>query len=98
MTMNATCSDVTGLLNDYVDDALPSELRQGIGVHLDACAECAAALRHLRCTRRLLRRLPREPMPDPMKNKLLDALRSTRPNRSPQKPPGTRPDSPASDS
>jgi anti-sigma factor RsiW len=80
MTMSFTCSDVAKLLNDYIDGALPQHVRRGAEAHLQTCGECAAGLRDLRCTRRLLRRLPREPMPDVMKNTLLHALRSTRPH------------------
>lgn len=79
MMTELTCPQAAEHLNDYLDDALPHALRQGMAAHLGACARCSRALEDLRCTRRLLRSLPRETIPARLKSDLLDVLRRLRP-------------------
>jgi anti-sigma factor RsiW len=78
MSTMTTCREAAASLDDFVDGRLPLMRRQALASHVHECSTCTQALKHVRCTRRLLRRLPRERMPDPMKNSLLDELRISR--------------------
>lgn len=78
MQNGLNCAEAAERLHDYIDEALPPMLRQGLDLHLRRCDRCRRALIELRCTRRLLRSLPRASMPDAMKAELISALRHSR--------------------
>ncbi|MHB1169630.1 MAG: anti-sigma factor family protein [Longimicrobiales bacterium] len=68
------CSEVDGMLDAWLDDALPSDERQGLDAHLTTCDACRATVLALRWTqRRLAASFPR--MPPRMKQRLITELR-----------------------
>lgn len=52
-TMN--CRDGAALLMDYLEDALPADVRAAIDVHVAGCPRCIAFVRAYRETPRILR-------------------------------------------
>jgi predicted anti-sigma-YlaC factor YlaD len=50
---DVACKDVVELLTDYLEGALPSDLRRRIDEHLGACDGCTNALEQMRETIRL---------------------------------------------
>ncbi len=53
-----TCRDVSELVTDYLDHALPLRRRLSVRIHLLRCAACRNYLEQLRKTVRLLSRHP----------------------------------------
>jgi anti-sigma factor RsiW len=53
MTTEVTCREVTELLTDYLDDAIPAPERARLDAHLAECDGCSAALDQLRETIRV---------------------------------------------
>ena len=85
------CSEVSGLLDDYVDETASPLARTAVEHHLTSCERCRRLARERLCIRRLLRRLPREPMPAAMKQQLLAAFRSSPLPAVPPAPQRSRP-------
>ena len=65
-----TCRELIGVLDDYLDGALPSELVTELERHLAVCAPCRAYLATYRKTRELGARAADAPMPEEMKTRL----------------------------
>jgi anti-sigma factor RsiW len=58
-----TCRDGAALLMDYLEGALPDDVRSAIDTHLAACARCVAFVRAYRDTPRILRDATAAEMP-----------------------------------
>lgn len=69
------CKTAREGLTEYLENALPSDLRQGLEAHLDSCDACASFQNELERSIHLTSKLPAEEMPDHMKRTLLEALR-----------------------
>jgi hypothetical protein len=76
MSRLSSCAEVSGLLEDYIDETAPPLVRRVIQTHLDSCAGCRDAWRERMCVRQLLRQLPREGMPVLLRHRLLAACRN----------------------
>jgi anti-sigma factor RsiW len=70
-----SCRDVVELVTDYLEDALPPEVRLRVELHLAACPGCLAYLDQMRATVRLLGRLPEESLEPAMRARLVHAFR-----------------------
>ncbi len=60
-----TCSELSSLIDLYIDDSLPDEARLTIEKHLMGCAKCAHEVRGLEQGRRWLREAYSRGEPDP---------------------------------
>ncbi len=61
--MGFTCREVTELLIDYVENAMPLEQRLVLQHHICACPPCMVYLHTYQATIHLTHRLPEEPLP-----------------------------------
>jgi len=61
-----TCSELAGLLDDYVGRELAEERRATADGHLARCPSCVALLESYQITIQLTRRLPCHPLPSPL--------------------------------
>lgn len=69
------CRTLREGLTEYLENALPSSRRQGVEVHLAACAPCRTFLEQLRCAVGKAADLGGRPMPPNMKATLLSTFR-----------------------
>jgi predicted anti-sigma-YlaC factor YlaD len=70
-----TCQEAIGLLVDYLERALGSELLAALEAHLTDCEPCRAYLNTYRKTRDLTARSGAVDMPPELQNRLRDFLR-----------------------
>jgi predicted anti-sigma-YlaC factor YlaD len=70
-----TCQEAIGLLVDYLERALGSELLAALEAHLADCEPCRAYLNTYRKTRDLTARLGPVDIPPELQNRLRDFLR-----------------------
>lgn len=75
MTEQVACRHMREGLTEYLDDALPSERRQGLETHLASCPDCRRFFQQMWGVLDSSAALPREPMPAAMKRLLLKAFR-----------------------
>jgi predicted anti-sigma-YlaC factor YlaD len=71
-----TCHEVIELITDYLEDALPMDVRGRVEEHLSGCDGCSRYLDQMRETIRLTGMLTEEQVPEDQKAALLDAFRS----------------------
>ncbi len=64
------CPRIVGLLSDYLDGRLPSDVRADLDEHLAGCAECTAFVSTFRSTVSLLHSLEERDLPEPLRLKL----------------------------
>lgn len=72
-----TCRELIDVLDDYLDGALPDDLRADLERHLADCAPCRAYLSTYRKTRDLGAAATRAEMPADMRDRLRRFLRNT---------------------
>lgn len=65
-----TCRELIDVLDDYVDGALPGDLRVDLEHHLENCVPCRAYLATYRKTREIGAAAARLEMPDELKARL----------------------------
>ena len=65
-----TCQEMTLLLADYLDGAMPADDRQAMDHHLGACPPCEAFLRTYAATIRLTGMMPCDDMPEELEVRL----------------------------
>jgi anti-sigma factor RsiW len=70
-----SCRDLTELVTEYLEGALPLRDRLRFQLHLGMCTHCRAYLRQMRQTISVLGRLPDEPIPDAVRAELLRRFR-----------------------
>jgi anti-sigma factor RsiW len=70
-----TCHDVIELITDYLEDALPPDVRSRVESHLAGCDGCTGFLEQMRQTIRLTGMLAEEEIPEEQKRELLAAFR-----------------------
>ena len=78
MSEHIACGHAREGLTEYLEDALPSERRQGIETHLASCGRCQQLYDRFRHEAAVISRPPREAMPAKMKQALLRAFRDRR--------------------
>jgi predicted anti-sigma-YlaC factor YlaD len=71
-----TCHEVVELITDYLEDALPADVRGRVDEHLSMCEGCTRYLDQMRETIRLTGMLTEDQVPEEQKVALLDAFRS----------------------
>jgi anti-sigma factor RsiW len=64
------CTDLVGLLADYVEHQLPSEVHDELERHLARCPRCVAQLKTYESTVSLLRSIRDEDLPAELRCKL----------------------------
>ena len=70
MTSPKRCSDLVGLLADYVERQLPAAIHQDLEQHLAQCARCVAQLKTYESTMSLLHSIRDEDLPKELRCKL----------------------------
>ncbi len=76
-----TCQELTELITDYLEDALPAAERARFDEHLSNCRHCRAYLEQMRMTIRTLGRLTPDSLPPPAQAELLRRFRTWRAER-----------------
>ena len=72
--MRFTCREVTELLIDYIENALPLEQKRVLAQHICGCPPCSAYLQTYQATIMMTHRLPEEPLPAEFEKRLLAVL------------------------
>ncbi|MGE0397030.1 MAG: anti-sigma factor [Kofleriaceae bacterium] len=70
-----SCRDVTELVTDYVEGAMPYGERVSLWIHLAMCRHCRAYLRQYRDTIATLGHLPNDAPPPECRDELLRRFR-----------------------
>jgi anti-sigma factor RsiW len=70
-----TCKEVVELVTDYLEDALPADMRRRFDQHLSACDPCVVYLEQMRQTIATLGKLPEESVPQTAMDTLLHHFR-----------------------
>ena len=70
-----TCHEVVELVTDYLEGALPPEVRGRVKEHLALCDGCSTYLEQMRETIRLTGMIREEQIPEEEKQRLLEAFR-----------------------
>jgi anti-sigma factor RsiW len=78
MNADVVCASGVGLLMDYLEDALPVDVRHDLEVHVTGCPRCTAFVASYRETPRILREASAVTMPAGLEESLLRFLRSRR--------------------
>jgi anti-sigma factor RsiW len=68
--MTHHCSDLVGLLADYVEHQLPCDVQRDLEQHLAQCPRCIAQLKTYESTLSLLRSIRDEDLPKELRCKL----------------------------
>ena len=70
-----TCKEIVELVTDYIEGALPADLRARFDRHMSACDPCVVYLEQMRQTIATLGKLPEESVPQGVLDTLLDHFR-----------------------
>lgn len=68
--MKHRCTDIVGLLADYVEHQLPPEVHADLQQHLSKCPRCMAQLQTYQSTVSLLRSIREEDLPQELRLRL----------------------------
>jgi len=79
MKADVVCASGVDLLMDYLEDALPADVRADLEAHVAGCPRCAAFVASYRQTPAILRRATLAAMPAELAESLRDFLRRRRP-------------------
>jgi anti-sigma factor RsiW len=78
VTDRIVCASGVELLMDFLEDALPADLRADIEAHVASCARCTAFVASYRATPRILRAATLARLPEDLEESLLAFLRRRR--------------------
>ena len=78
MTDRIVCASGVELLMDYLEDAMPAELRADVEAHVASCARCTAFVASYLATPRILREATLASLPEDLEESLLAFLRRRR--------------------
>ena len=78
MTRDLACASGVDLLMDYLEDALPKDLRDRIESHVAACERCTAFVASYREAPRVVREAASFGMPPELEESLMVFLRGRR--------------------
>ena len=78
MTDRIVCASGVELLMDFLEDALPADLRAEIEAHVASCARCTAFVASYRATPRIFRAATLARLPEDLEESLLSFLRRRR--------------------
>jgi len=70
-----SCREIVEIVTDYLEDALPLDVRRRVELHLEACPGCLAYLDQMRETVRLLGRLREDALEPGVREELVHAFR-----------------------
>jgi anti-sigma factor RsiW len=73
------CRELVELITDYLEDALPADVRARFDAHLADCPGCVMAIEQFRTTILGLRGLDDDEIPAPVREGLLAAFRDWSP-------------------
>jgi anti-sigma factor RsiW len=79
-----TCEELSKLVTDYLEGALPVSERAAFDRHVSLCPECRRYLEQMRRVVTTLGRLPPEPIPRELEAKLLERFREWKRERAPK--------------
>ena len=68
--MKHRCTDIVGLLADYVEHQLPAKVHADLQQHLSKCPRCMAQLQTYQSTVSLLRSIREEDLPEELRLRL----------------------------
>lgn len=74
-TVPVDCQKLVTLLGEYVDEALPAELRQAVDGHMHQCAPCMAFLKQYRFAPSAVRSALLQQVPQDLESRLLSFLK-----------------------
>jgi anti-sigma factor RsiW len=72
------CQDLVEVVTDYLEDALPADLRARFDQHLEICEACRSYVEQIRLTIRLSGRVEAEALSPNAKESLMMAFRDWR--------------------
>jgi anti-sigma factor RsiW len=78
MKAGVVCASGVELLTDYLEDALPADVRADLEAHVAGCPRCAAFLASYRETPAILRRATAMALPADLEDSLREFLRRRR--------------------
>lgn len=78
MTDRIVCASGVELLMDFLEDALPADLRADIEAHVASCPRCTAFVASYRATPRIFRAATLARLPEDLEESLLAFLRRRR--------------------
>jgi anti-sigma factor RsiW len=78
VTDRIVCASGVELLMDYLEDALPADLRAEIEAHVASCPRCTAFVASYRATPRIFRAATLASLPEDLEESLLTFLRRRR--------------------
>lgn len=78
MTADVACASGVGLLMDYLEDALPADVRRDLETHVAGCVRCTAFVASYRETPRIVREAAPVAVPADLEASLVRFLRSRR--------------------
>jgi anti-sigma factor RsiW len=78
MSATVVCASGVSLLMDYLEDALPGDVRSDLETHVAGCPRCIAFVASYRETPRILREASAVTAPPDLEASLLRFLRSRR--------------------
>lgn len=82
------CRQLVGLLGDYVDEQLPTEMKAAIDDHISQCAPCVAFIRQYRFAPQAARATLMKKVPEDLEVRLLSFLKDK--CTDPGKEPGSK--------
>ena len=74
------CRQIAELLGDYFDGTLPKATRELLEWHIEGCPPCVAFVNTYRGTVNATRKLSDVPIPTELKQRLLNVLKTRRPD------------------
>ena len=74
------CRQIAELLGDYLDGTLPKATRELLEWHIEGCPPCVAFVNTYRGTITAARKLADVPIPTELKQRLLNVLKTRRPD------------------
>jgi anti-sigma factor RsiW len=74
-SITVACRQVVELVTDYLDGALPTDVRAAVERHLERCAPCVAYIEQMRTTAASLREVPVESIHPEARAELVAAFR-----------------------
>ena len=77
-TTELTCQELVELVTDYLEGALPDELRDRFDAHIAHCSGCQTYLEQMRATIRVTGTLTPESLSPEAESALLEAFRGWR--------------------
>jgi anti-sigma factor RsiW len=73
--LKVVCRQVVELVTDYLEGALPSDLRAAVERHLELCPPCVVYVEQMRTTAAALREVPVESIEPSTRAELVSAFR-----------------------